>query len=896
LTKQFTSMPLMKPIKLFAPLFLFLLLSSYAYSGGIRGIIKGDDGVVLPFASIYIKQTSAGAATDLQGHYELSLAPGQYDVLFQYLGYETQQRKIEIGNDFIEIHVVLKTQVVVLQNVIIKAGKEDPAYTIMRKAIGKAKYHTQQINTYTAKVYIKGKGQLKDYPWFAKKMVEKEGIKKDRVFISESVSEIKYTRPNKFDEKVIAVYTKGKDRNTSPNQFIFGSFYESEIADVVSPLSPKAFSYYKFEYLGSFKDNIYEISKIRVTPRSKGDNVFEGIIFIVEDWWTIHSLDMRTVKLGINFKVKQIYNPIEDKAWLPISQQFLVDGKVFGFDFAGEYFATLKDYKITLNPDLVVTEMKVIDEKIEKEEAKKIENLPAGKAGKFSKKDQQLQERLASGKEVTNKELRQMVKEYEKQEQKKTKEPEVISETTFTVDSAAYKKDSTFWAETRPVALSKQEERGYVINDSMSVVQKQKEEGDTLRNKKGKKGFQLTDILVGDTYKVSKTADFRIHFPYGGYNTVEGFNLIYRTSLYKRWVIKDKADSTKKPRTSRLEISPILRYAFAREKLTGKLRVDYRFTNTRITLEGGRYVQQYNSNEPIHSFVNTVTSLFAGDNWMKLYERDFADLKFRQRFNDRFTFHSSWSLARRTELFNNNDYTFFKDNKEHYTANAPINVENLNTSFENNTTFTGSVGLEARPWQKYRIRNGHKFRIDGSSPTLTLDYQKGFDGVLGSDVNFDLIEAGIRQQIKFGIRGTFDLNLRAGKFLNTDKLYFMDYKHFLGNKTPIITTDAVGSFRLMDYYLYSTKDQYLSASAHYHFRKFLITRIPIIRLMGVQENFFVNYLKTPSSKDYTELGYGLDGILRIFRLEGAVSFSNGEYQNYGFRIGISSILSVNFGD
>jgi len=590
-------MVLMK--KIFTPLIaLALLASSSAFAGGIRGTIKGDDGTILAFASVFVKQTSAGAATDMEGRFELSLPSGQYDVLFQYLGYETTQRKIEVGSDFVEINIVLKTQVVVLQNVIIKAGKEDPAYTIMRKAIGKAKYHTQQLNNYTAKVYIKGKGQLKDYPWFAKKAVEKEGITKDRVFISESVSEIKYTRPNKFEEKVIAVYTKGKDRNTSPNQFVFGSFYESEIAEVVSPLSPKAFSYYKFEYLGSFKDNTYEVSKIKVTPRSKGDNVFEGMIFIVEDWWSIHSLDLRTVKLGINFKVKQIYNPIEDKAWLPISQQFFVDGKVFGFEFTAEYLATLKDYKITLNPDLVVAEMKVVDEKIEKEEAKKIEK-------KFSKKDQQIQERLASGKEVTNKELRQMVREYEKQEQKETKEPEVLSESTFTVDSTAYKKDSTFWSEIRPVALSKQEERGYQINDSISTIERQREEGDTLKSRKGKKGFRPTDLLVGNSYRINKTTDFRIHFPYGGFNTAEGFNLIYRTSLYKRWVIKDKTDSTKKARTSRLEISPIARYAFSRQLLTGKLRVEYRNQNQRITLEGGRYVEQFNSDEPIHSFVNT---------------------------------------------------------------------------------------------------------------------------------------------------------------------------------------------------------------------------------------------------------------------------------------------------
>ncbi|NOS92561.1 MAG: carboxypeptidase-like regulatory domain-containing protein [Cyclobacteriaceae bacterium] len=875
--------------KIITPLLaLALLASSSAFAGGIRGTIKGDDGTILAFASVFVKQTSAGAATDMEGRFELSLPPGQYDVLFQYLGYETTQRKIEVGSDFVEINIVLKTQVVVLQNVIIKAGKEDPAYTIMRKAIGKAKYHTQQLDSYTTRAYIKGKYQLRDYPWFAKKAIEKEGVKKDRVFISESVSDIKYTRPNKFEEKVIAIYSTGNDKN-SPNQLLLGSFYNPTIAEFVSPLSPKSFSYYRFEYLGSFKDNQYEISKIKVTPRSKGDDVFEGTIFIVEEWWSIHSLDLKTTKLGVSIKVKQIYNPIEDKVWLPVSQHATAEGKILGFDFIGEYFATLKDYKITLNPDLVVAEMKVVDEKIEKEEAKKIEK-------KFSKKDQQIQERLASGKEVTNKELRQMVREYEKQEQKETKEPEVLSESTFTVDSAAYKKDSTFWSEIRPVALSKQEERGYQINDSISTVERQREEGDTLKSRKGKKGFSPTDLLVGNSYRINKTTDFRIHFPYGGFNTVEGFNLIYRTSLYKRWVIKDKTDSTKKPRTSRLEISPIARYAFSRQLLTGKLRVEYRNQNQRLTLEGGRYVEQFNSDEPIHSFVNTLTSLFSGDNWMKLYEQDFIDLKYRNRINDKFTITSSWALSRRHELDNRSDYTFFSDNKENYRPNAPVNVETLNTGFEDNTAFTGAVGIEARPWQKYRIRNGNKFRIQNSSPVLSFNYKKGFNGIFGSDVNYDLIEAGIRQQIKFGIRGTFDVNVKAGKFLNADKLYFMDYKHFLGNKTPIITTDPVGSFRLMDYYLYSTRDQFVSVSAHYHFRKFLITRIPLIRLMGVQENFFVNYLSTPSSKNFTEVGYGLDGILRIFRLEGAVAFSNGTYQDYGFRIGISSILSVNFGD
>jgi hypothetical protein len=205
---------------------LVLVVSVTAQAGGVKGVIKADDGTPLAFATIYVKQLGTGVASDMDGKYEVALAPGTYDIIYQFLGYESVARKVEVGTDFVQINITLKTQVMMLQNVTIKAGKEDPAYTIMRKAIAKAKYHTQQLDSYTARVYIKGKGQLKDFPWLAKKALEKEGITKDRVFIQESVSDITYTRPNKFEEKVIAVYTTGKTEGTqSPNPYVFGSFY-----------------------------------------------------------------------------------------------------------------------------------------------------------------------------------------------------------------------------------------------------------------------------------------------------------------------------------------------------------------------------------------------------------------------------------------------------------------------------------------------------------------------------------------------------------------------------------------------------------------------------------------------------------------------------------------------
>jgi hypothetical protein len=873
-------------------LIFFLGGSTVVFGGGVRGLVKGDDGGALAFATIYVKQTGSGAVTDMQGHYEIALTPGHYDLLFHYLGYETASYTVDITDSFTEINVTLKTQVIQLQSVTVKAGKEDPAYTIMRKAIAKAKYHTQQIDSYTAKVYIKGKGQLKDYPWLAKKALEKEGISKDRIFISESVSEIKYTRPAKFEEKVIAVYTNGNNRNTSPNAYILGSLYEPEIAETVSPLSPKAFSYYKFEYLGSFKDRNYEVSKIQVTPRSKGDNVFDGIIYIVEDWWSIHSVDLNTTKVGIKFHVKQIYNPIEDKAWLPVSQQFFVDGKVFGFEFVADYLATVKDYKITLNPALP-QEMTVVDEKVEKERAKEVEK-------KYSKKNQQVQQRLEAGKEVTRKELNHMIKEYEKAEQQSQKAPEVIEETVYKVDSLAYKKDSTFWSEIRPAKLTKEEEKGYHVTDSIYKEQKKKEEGDSLKPSKSK-GFQPWDLLLGDRYKLSKTEDFEIHKPWGGFNTVEGFNLIYRVGFYKRWVKRDSLNPDSRPTVSRLSITPVARYAFARNTYSGILRTEYRSQRRRITLEGGKYVQQYNADEPIHPLVNTLTTLLLKDNLMKIYERNYVDLKWREQINQFFTVYSQWTYARRSELFNNTTYALFDNKEKTYTPNAPVNDELIDTGFLPHNAFTGVVGIETRPWQKYRIRNGRKYRVDNSSPLFTAEYRKGF-GALNSDVDFDQIEIGMREQVKFGIRGTLDFSLKYGKFLNARKMYFMDYKHFLGNQTPFVTTDPIGSFRLLDYYKYSTRDEYAIANVHYHFRKFLFTRIPWVRLTGITENIFVNFLAVPANS-YAEVGYGIDGILRVFRLEGAVSFINQTtggsgfvYQNTGFRIGIATSIGASFND
>lgn len=860
---------------------------SFAQSGGVRGVIADEAGNELSFATVFVKQRGTGTTANVEGRYEIHLEPGRYELVFQHLGRRTEVRVLDVRDRLEELDVRLAPQEIMLEAVTVGAEDEDPASSIMRRAIAKANYHRNVLDSYSARVYIKGTGKLKDYPWLAKKALEKEGIEKNRVFISESVSDIKFTRPNKFEEKVISIRSDGKDNNTSPNGYIFGSFYEPEIAGTITPFSPKAFSYYKFEYLGTFKDREYEISRIRVTPRSKGDNVVDGIINIVEDDWSLHSVDLHTVKLGIGVQIKSTCAPIEDKVWLPVSHQFKIDGKVFGFEFEYNYLASVSNYAVVLNPSVYTPKMEVVDEKKEPTLAKEIEQVQRRNRKKEHGETVQLQERLAAGEEITRKELKTIIKDYEKEERKQQKEPEVISDVTFTIDSAAFRKDSLYWAEVRPIPLTREEITGYEKSDSLAAVERARAEGDTLKASKHK-GFQPWDLLIGDRYKIGEHSNFRIDFPMPGFNTVEGFNIVYRVAY---GVVLQDSNRT------RLTVRPVARYAFSREEFSGYLNLSLRNTNHRLDVDAGRYIAQFNRENPILPVVNTFTTLFLEKNLMKLYERDFAEVRYRRRINPFISVTTDWSLADRRELFNESDYKLVDRKRiEDYTPNQPVHETIQDTGFPEHRAFVGSLGISARPWLKFRIRNGRKREIQSSSPTLTFDYRKGFAEVFSSDIEFDQVELGVKHELRLGVRGALHFWLRGGMFLRDESMYFMDYKHFLGNQTPFSTTDPVGSFRLLDYYRHSTNDKYFSGNVHYQFRKFLVTTIPLVRVTGVRENVFINYLATPTSNHYTELGYSIDGILRIFRLEAAAAFREGRYVGYGFRIGVATNIAVEFGD
>ncbi len=869
-------------------IFLSILLSYGSFAQGIRGKVYNTDQEPLPFATIYIKQLGTGTSTNEDGSYEIQLAPGTYELVFQHLGYASAVKQVTIGSTMKQMDVAMPLQTIQLKEVQIRAGKEDPAYTIMRKAIAKSKFHTLQVQRYTAQVYIKGAGRVKDVPFFLEKPMREEGMDSSTVFLTESVSEITFEQPNTLTEKVISIRSVGEDNATGPNSYINGSFYEPQVAGVISPLSPRAFAYYKFRYEGSFYDRHYEINKIRVIPRSRGDNVFSGYLYIVDDLWSIHSLNVMTYKMGFQFNVKQIYAPVEGQVWMPVTHRIEVYGKIFGIDLEYKYLATVSNYKVTLNPDLDV-QVEVVDETLDKElaEALKKEEQLDQEVNQEMKPDKVFKEEQ----KLTRKTLRKALREYEKELEKQEEAPEVVANNSMTIDSTAYQHDSTYWASIRPVPLSEMEVKSYQKLDSLAIAEKnedqdqdknERKDADTLK----RNGFQIEDLFWETTFRLGEHSSLAYHSPLQSinFNTVEGLHFNVPLT-YERHFSHNRS----------LEISPVLRYAFAREKLTGKLQTAFYYPGQEeknaLTLEGGRFVYQLNEAAPIAPVTNTIYTLFYKRNYLKLYEKDYVKLSNTHHVSDALMWQSSLEWAERHQLFNNTDFTFNKKrDEEDFLPNAPENLELDNTEFPTHQALIATIAVEYRPFLKYRIDDGEKEEIRKSSPTFRLKYRKGFSKVFSSDVNFDQLELGVKDQINIGIRGRLDYNLYAGSFLNNRRLYFPDFQHFMGNRTVLQVSDPVASFRLLDYYAYSTAQNYLAGHLYYQFRKLLLTQLFEVRMLGLKENLVLNYLHTEVSPHYLEVGYSLDNIFRFLRLEAISSFADGKYQDFGFRVGISTDL------
>lgn len=809
---------------------LFFLFVSASFVAQVKGKITDTKNIPLSFVSVYLNKTVTGTTSNDNGDYDLDLTEkGKYVIVFQFLGFKTVKKEVEISSFPFILNVKLEEQSVQLSEISIST-KDNPANRIIRNVIANKENNTDKFANYTAKFYSRGLYRIKDAP---KKFLGQTlgdfggGLDSTRsgiIYLSETISDIKFQKkPKNFKENIIASKVSGRDNGISFNRAEDANinFYENSIEfgnDLISPLSTNAFGYYKFKLEGTFYDkNGKLINKINIIPKRKNDAVFSGSLYIVEDDWALYGADVSVTGAQVNIpvvdvlKLKQNYNySKENDAWVLISQSIDFKVNAFGFKFDGRFSAAFSNYNFTPN---------------------------------FNEKT------------FTN---------------------EVL---TFEKETA--EKDSSYWTSLRPVPLTTEEVKDYKIKDSLKVLRKSKKYLDSVNKKQNK--FSLLSPITGYTFRNSYekwSLSYNGLIEDLGFNTVQGFNTSMGVRYFKN--INDKGNWW----NAGIDVN----YGFSEKRARPIFFFNKKWNNIsrpRISFSGGVTTAQFNGRNPISKMDNLVRTLLRRENYLKIFEKEFANIGYSEEIKNGVYFSSSLEYANRKPLFNTSNYSFARQSKTGpYTSNNPLDLVNYtNAAFIEHKIASLKVGATFIFNQKYLSYPDRKFNIASTKyPTLGLLYRKNF-GASNSELNSDVFVANIRQNIAVGNYGKLAYNLRGGMFLKRKDIAFMDNLQANGNQLFFITDNQLNSFGLLAYYKFYTNDKYAEAHIEHNFKGAFLGKIPLINKLNFHLVGGAKSLFMADTKPYTEYAVGLDNIgfgkWRFLRVDYVKSFHAG-IKNDGF--------------
>lgn len=793
----------------------------------ISGKITDSNGDVVPFASVYLKNSTKGASANVDGQYQLTVDKGTVTLIYKAIGYKTAERSINVTGDVVA-NQTLANESYTLKDIVVRPNAEDPAFEIIRQAIKNRKKHLNEVESFSSDVYIKGLQKLVGAPkkFFGQdiqKMLELDTNRRGILYLSESQSIFSFKRPNKIHEEMVSSKVSGRNNSFSFNKAsdLIINFYENLMLEnsglssrsFVSPIADNALFYYKYKLLGTSEENGVTINKIEVIPRRKNDPVFRGIVYIADDSWRLMgtSLDL-TQSAGINFvdtlNISQQYNKVEN-VYMPSTIKFQFKGNVLGFKFEGYYVGIYSNYNIHPN---------------------------------FAKNH--------------------------------------FTAEILKVTRAVNKKDSLYWMNNRPIPLTDEEKFDYKKKDSIALRKTSKHYLDSLEKKNNKFGLGklfLTGYSINDRYN-KKFIYFDPIAASVFFNTVEGLALKYGVTYRKN--LEDR---------KYYSINPEVRYGFSNRTFTGNITGNYYYDPVKrasISASFGSAISDLNRYGSMSLRSNTFNSLLFERNLSKFYKKEYATVATTRELADGLQGTVSINYSKNYTLKNTSDYKFRDVKDEEYTSNNPFTPDAEIPLFPTYSSFNVAADLTYTIGQTYITRPDGKFYQESRFPRLSLGYRKGIKSILGSDVDYDLLSVEIYQErISAGLFGYTSFVVGAGKFLNNNSVYYPDSKHFRGNNSTVFPPN-LRKFRYLDFYQYSTDKQYVEAHIEHNFAGFFINKIPLLRKLKLEEIIGINYLTQPSKKNYKELYFGIErlgfGVSYGYAYDGNKKVEQGVRITYGF--------------
>ena len=131
-------------------LFIFTSFFAFSQSGNIRGFVYDkESGEPIIFCNVFLEGTTIGAATDINGMYNISkVQPGDYTLTVTYLGYDTTKVEIKLSpRQLLSQNLVIGESSIKLNEVKISAAREEMKTEVKAAAIKISKQDLEMMPT-----------------------------------------------------------------------------------------------------------------------------------------------------------------------------------------------------------------------------------------------------------------------------------------------------------------------------------------------------------------------------------------------------------------------------------------------------------------------------------------------------------------------------------------------------------------------------------------------------------------------------------------------------------------------------------------------------------------------------------------------------------------------------
>ncbi len=820
-------------------LFIIILLNSlfpfHAILAQVYGTISDENGELLPFVNVYIEGTGVGTSSNEKGEYELSVKSGLRTIVYQQIGFEKKIVKVEVGNQKINYNIQLKSITYELSEAVFIGSREDPAYPIIRKAIEGRKKYEKTDSSYQCEAYAKGMLKMLNAP--EKVLGQKVGnlggnldsTKKGVLYLSESVSKLQFEKGKMIKELMISSKVAGNDRGFSFNRA--GSLEFNMYSNT---------STFGRAIISPIAD--YALSHYKYKLRGSHLNTQGHLIHKIE---LIPKVKADAAWNGF------IY--IQDSTWSIYEfDGFLLGGQIkqdafdtvfltqqsFYLPFIGHWLLSLQNFSFSarflgfvIKGNFLINYSDFINSEIDTNEDRS----------------------------------------------------EVLE-----IQSGSNKKENSYWENVRPIPLTEEEKKNYSIKDSIRIYKDSracKDSMDKVNNQ-----FEKVDLLLGYNYSQSYK---RRYFEVGSLLNSVQFNTIQGGIIGAKINYEHYLDSFlwNKKYTANFMID----YGFSDQQVRSRLAITKYLGNKNSTIfrvACGRVLSEFAPEISTNLFLNQIYSLFYKNNVLKLFERDYIELKYARNINYNTRIQFTSSLEQRSNVFNNTNYSFWLQDRL-YTNNTSTRFRDSFLFIKNKDVFQSRLKIIYQPKTKvWKTPNGIQ-KLGSEWPVFTFQPTINYYTNVG-DLNFNLL-ASIDYNKDLNRWGELSILLTGVKSLGA-KAEVPDAIH--PGVNPFVVTDIKDriSFKGLRSYRRIAYKQSFEMHVEHNFQGLLFDRIYLWNKLGFTELVGFSVLATDGDKWYSEFSFGIGNIgykiFRYFRVHWVKTHYGVAWGPAYLRVGVSNVFSI----